>query len=147
MSGSERIHDEEGMMALGARLAASLKPGMVVFLEGPLGAGKTTLVRGMLRALGHEGLVRSPTYALVESYPKARLVVHHFDLYRMGHGEELEDIGARDYFSGDAVCLIEWPERADGFLPTPDWTIALKYDNTGRMISVIETTKGVKIDP
>jgi len=135
------------MLALGARLAASLRPGMVVFLEGPLGAGKTTLVRGMLRALSHEGLVRSPTYALVESYPNARLLTHHFDLYRMGHGEELEDIGARDYFSSDAVCLIEWPERAAELLPAPDWTIELEYDNGGRRVRVVDTANRMKGDP
>lgn len=137
MSDSERIADEAGMLALGGRLAAELRPGMVVFLEGPLGAGKTTLVRGMLRALGHEGLVRSPTYALVESYTQVRPAVHHFDLYRLGSAEELEDIGARDYFSGDAVCLIEWPERAAGFLAAPDWMIEIEYDRDGRRIRLV----------
>ena len=141
----ERIADEAGMLALGRRLAATLAPGMVVFLEGPLGAGKTTLVRGILRALGHEGLVRSPTYALVESYPNVSPIVHHFDLYRLGSAEELEDIGARDYFSGDAACLIEWPERAAGFLPAPDWMIEIAYDNDGRRVRVVATTKETKV--
>lgn len=131
------------MLALGGRLAATLKPGMVIFLEGPLGAGKTTLVRGILRALGHEGLVRSPTYALVESYANVCPPVHHFDLYRLGNAEELEDIGARDYFSGDAVCLIEWPERAAGFLGAPDRTIKIEYDRGGRIVRLAgESSEG-----
>jgi len=143
----ERIANEEDMIALGGRLAALLTPGLVVFLEGPLGAGKTTLVRGILRAMDHNGLVRSPTYALVESYTSVSPSVHHFDLYRLGSAEELEDIGARDYFSGDAVCLIEWPERAAGFLPAPDWTIEIEYDGAGRKVRVADSTNGTMGDP
>ncbi len=109
------------MEALGARLAAALAPGGgVIFLHGPLGAGKTTLVRGLLGALGHTGSVKSPTYALLESYALSGVQVHHLDLYRLRDPEELEFIGLRDLLDPRAICLIEWPERGADQLPVSD---------------------------
>jgi tRNA threonylcarbamoyladenosine biosynthesis protein TsaE len=113
-------------------LAEVLEPGMLVFLHGQLGAGKTTLVRGMLRALGHEGPVRSPTYALVESYRVAGFELHHFDLYRLADPDELEFMGLRDFLDGNAVCMIEWPERGSGMLPRADMEIELRASDGGR---------------
>lgn len=122
----------DAMEALGADLAAAIKGGAVVYLTGELGAGKTTLVRGLLRALGHGATVKSPTYTLVEPYTLAGRYIYHFDLYRLGSPCELEAIGARDYFQPDALCLIEWPERARDYLPGADIEIVLSHDPAGR---------------
>jgi len=112
---------EERMLAFGARLARALEGhGALVFLHGQLGAGKTTLVRGLLHELGHAGPVRSPTYTLLEPYEQLVPPVRHFDLYRLGDAEELEFIGIRDHLQGEALCLMEWPERGEGVLPAPD---------------------------
>ncbi len=126
------LADEAATEALGGALAAVLAPGLLVFLRGQLGAGKTTLVRGMLRALGHEGPVRSPTYALVESYRVAGFELHHFDLYRLTDPDELEFMGLRDFLDGNAVCMIEWPERGNGMLPRADMEIELRVSDGGR---------------
>jgi tRNA threonylcarbamoyladenosine biosynthesis protein TsaE len=126
------LADEVATEALGGALAEVLEPGMLVFLHGQLGAGKTTLVRGLLRALGHDGPVRSPTYALVESYRLAACELHHFDLYRLADPEELEFMGLRDFLSGDAICMIEWPERGSGVLPCADLEVGLSVSNPGR---------------
>ena len=120
------------MEAFGARLAETATSGGVVFLTGELGTGKTTLVRGLLRALGIEGTIRSPTFTLVEPYQVKSLPVYHLDLYRVNDPEELELIGARDYFAPQALCLIEWPERGRAFLPSPDLTISLTHRGNGR---------------
>lgn len=111
--------------ALGAALARTVALPCVIALEGPLGAGKTTFVRGFLRACGHEGRVRSPTYTLIETYPLDHGVVHHLDLYRLADPEELEYLGVRDLITDDAIWLIEWPERGSGFLPPFDRHIAI----------------------
>jgi tRNA threonylcarbamoyladenosine biosynthesis protein TsaE len=116
-----QIASTEEMEALGARLAAGLASGGgLVFLHGPLGAGKTTLVRGLLHALGHGGSVKSPTYALLESYALAGTQVHHLDLYRLRDADELEFIGLRELLDERAICLIEWPDRGADQLPMPD---------------------------
>jgi tRNA threonylcarbamoyladenosine biosynthesis protein TsaE len=122
------------MLKLGTALAACLKPGMVVYLQGDLGAGKTTLVRGVVQSLGHPGAVKSPTYTLVEPYELAGLQLYHFDLYRLGDPEELEFIGIRDYFSGGSLALVEWPERGKGFLPPADLVVRIERDGTGRRL-------------
>ena len=117
---------------LGARLAEVLKPGGVVYLRGELGAGKTTLARGLLRALGHRGAVKSPTFTLVEPYQLDGWRLFHWDLYRLTDPEELEFLGLRDQLDGEAVLLIEWPERGQGELPAADLDVALAYADAGR---------------
>jgi tRNA threonylcarbamoyladenosine biosynthesis protein TsaE len=126
------LADEAATLAFGARLARELKPGMTFYLEGDLGAGKTTLVRGLLRALGHVGRVKSPTYTLVESYSVLGFEVFHFDLYRMHDPREWLDAGFRDVSDGLAVSLIEWPEKAAGWLPPPDVIVHLRINDDGR---------------
>ena len=124
--------------ALGARLADAVREsgdGAIegsIHLSGPLGAGKTTLVRGLVHALGIEGPVKSPTYTLVEPYALGAITLYHFDLYRISDGEELEFLGARDAFAERALCLVEWPERAAGWLPAPDLRVNLAIAGSGR---------------
>jgi tRNA threonylcarbamoyladenosine biosynthesis protein TsaE len=120
------LPDPAATDALAARLAPALAPGMVVWLRGGLGAGKTTLVRGVLRALGHTGRVRSPTFTLLEPYNPAKFPVYHFDFYRFSSAREWRDAGFEDYFRGAGVCLVEWPELAGPDLPAPDLQIALE---------------------
>lgn len=122
------------MAALAAALARQLQPPAVVYLEGPLGAGKTTLARAFLRALGHEGAVRSPTYTLLESYPLGRAEVHHLDLYRLADPEEVEFLGIRELASPGAIWLVEWPERGGDRLPPPDHRLAIDFDGTARLV-------------
>jgi tRNA threonylcarbamoyladenosine biosynthesis protein TsaE len=126
------LPDEPATLALGAALASSLEPGLTIYLRGELGAGKTTLVRGVLRALGYEGAVKSPTYTLVELYEVSRLHLHHFDFYRFQDPREWIDAGFRETSNGRNVSLIEWPEKAAGQLPPADLEIALELHATGR---------------
>jgi tRNA threonylcarbamoyladenosine biosynthesis protein TsaE len=130
------LPDENATLALGAAIAPRVTPGLVVALRGELGAGKTTLVRGVLRALGHAGRVKSPTYTLVEVYEVSRLHFYHFDFYRFHDPREWTDAGFRDIFNGHNVCLIEWPERARGQLPPVDLEIALTLSGTGRVAAL-----------
>lgn len=126
------LPDESATLALGAAIAPTLEPGLVFFLRGELGAGKTTLVRGMLRGLGYGGRVKSPTYALVELYTVSRLDLHHFDFYRFQDPREWIDAGFRETFNGRNVCLVEWPEKAAGLLPPADVEIVLESSGSGR---------------
>ncbi len=128
------LADEAATLNFGARLARELMPGMTFYLEGDLGAGKTTLVRGMLRALGHQGRVKSPTYTLVETYSLPAFELYHYDLYRMHDPREWLDAGFRDTDDGRTVSLIEWPEKAAGWLPTPDVVIHLRIDDDSRTV-------------
>ncbi|MCL4108248.1 UNVERIFIED_CONTAM: hypothetical protein GTU68_065276 [Idotea baltica] len=124
------------MMAFGGELADELQDGGIVLLKGDLGAGKTTLVRGLLRHLGHEGIVKSPTYTLVEPYELKGRKIYHFDLYRLGDPEELEYMGGRDYWESGALCLIEWPEQAKGYLPEANLVLQISYQDSGRNIKI-----------
>jgi len=129
------VEGEAAMLAAGEQLGrwlAQHNAGLTVLLQGDLGAGKTTLSRGILRALGHAGSVKSPTYTLVEVYELPARTVYHFDLYRLTDAEELEYMGFRDYFVGNNICLIEWPERAEHFLPEPQLVIQLAEQDEGR---------------
>jgi len=121
------LPDAAATEAAGARLARELASGMIVTLSGDLGAGKTTLVRGCLKALGWAGPVKSPSYPLVEHYPLSSLYFYHFDFYRFADPGEWETAGLADCFHRDAVCLIEWPERVGGLLPPPDLALTFTY--------------------
>ena len=120
------LPDEAATLALGAALTANLAPGMVIWLEGDLGAGKTTLVRGLLRAAGVKEAVKSPTYTLVEVHVVSGLNFYHFDFYRFNQAEEYLDAGLDEYFSGSGVCLVEWPDKAAPYLPPADMRIELR---------------------
>jgi tRNA threonylcarbamoyladenosine biosynthesis protein TsaE len=126
---THRLHlaDAAATERLGAGLARALGGGMVVTLRGDLGTGKTTVVRGALRALGWTGPVKSPTYTLVEHYSLPSLYFYHFDFYRFADPSEWETAGVADYFRDDAVCLVEWPERVAELLPAADLEIALTH--------------------
>ena len=134
MTRQRKATDETAMVALGAELGASLKGGEVVFLEGNLGMGKTTLARGLVQSFGHRGAVKSPTYTLVEPYEFEHLTVYHFDLYRLGDAEELEYMGVRDYFGDDSIALVEWSERGAGLLPPADLVIRITLAEIGRSL-------------
>jgi tRNA threonylcarbamoyladenosine biosynthesis protein TsaE len=140
------VADEVETIALGRRVSKSVNPSLVITLQGDLGAGKTTLSRGILLGLGHTGNVKSPTYALVEPYELELGSVYHFDLYRMVDAEELEYMGFADYLSDAALCLIEWPERGEGFLPLADVNISIEQSGEGRCVTLkAQSEAGVEL--
>ena len=126
------LPDETATAAFAAAFSDGLSAPLTVWLEGGLGAGKTTFTRSLLRALGFEGTVKSPTYAIVESYPLPRFTLHHFDLYRFSAPEEWEDAGLDDLTGGNTVCLIEWPQKGGNFTPPADLTLTLTHCANGR---------------
>jgi len=139
MTGMRRsLPAEADTLALGSVLAAALAPGMVIYLIGELGAGKTTLARGLLRGLGYAGKVKSPTFTLVEVYEFSRLYLYHFDFYRFtgsNNPRELGEAGFREYFNPQSVCLVEWPDQAAG-LPAADLRVVLDVAGSGRNVSI-----------
>jgi len=126
------LPDEAATLRLGEALAPGIGPGRVIHLRGELGAGKTTVARGLLRALGYAGRVKSPTYAVVEPYTLSRLHLYHFDFYRFSEKAEWVNSGFRDYFSPATACIVEWPERAGGLLAPPDLEIRLEIAGEAR---------------
>jgi tRNA threonylcarbamoyladenosine biosynthesis protein TsaE len=146
MSAVFELSEAAATEELGARLARCLPAGAVVHLFGNLGAGKTTLVRGFLHALGHVGIVKSPTYTLVEPYETPTGPVYHFDLYRLLDPEELEFMGIRDFFTPQSRCLVEWPEKGDGYLPAADVNVNLEIWNGGRRAVIAgQTSTGAAV--
>jgi len=140
------LADENATIAVGESLAKVVlaqneqsdkaQSALIVYLNGDLGAGKTTLTRGFVRGMGHKGNVKSPTYTLVEPYELPPWQVYHFDLYRLGDAEELEYMGIRDYFAENCCCFIEWPEKGEGILAKADIVIELDYQDEQRTIKL-----------
>ncbi len=137
--------DSEATIAMGNTLAQliknELKKGLIVYLNGELGAGKTTLTRGFVQGMGHKGNVKSPTYTLVEPYELNAWNVYHFDLYRLADPEELEYMGIRDYFGENSCCFIEWPEKGEGLLPKPDLILTIEYVGSQRQVTLESKTE------
>lgn len=139
-----KLNSPEATEAFGAKLWQLLPEKCTVFLLGNLGAGKTTLVRGLLRAAGHLGAVKSPTYTLVEEYSLQTRNIFHFDLYRLNDPEELEWIGIQDYFAQDSLFFIEWPEKGSGFLPEADIILDLQTIGEERHLEIKKIPKFIE---
>jgi tRNA threonylcarbamoyladenosine biosynthesis protein TsaE len=143
-SGTEfaaHLENEADTESIGAALAETLTSGLVIYLCGDLGAGKTTLVRGALRGLGHTGKVKSPTYTLIEPYTVSRLHLYHFDFYRFAVPEEYLEAGLEEYFEGRGVCLVEWPDKASPYIAQPDVEVRLTVAGSGRRFEATALTE------
>ena len=139
---TQYIPHENAMCAFGKQLINAIcrlpsRQNVALYLNGDLGAGKTTLSRGMIQALGYQGNVKSPTYTLVEEYKISGKNIYHFDLYRLSDPEELEFMGIRDYFAENTICLIEWAEKGAGLLSAPDLLVNIHYTEHARNIELI----------
>jgi tRNA threonylcarbamoyladenosine biosynthesis protein TsaE len=141
LSQSLRFEDEVAMLAWARQAATAISGGLIMHLNGDLGMGKTTLARGFIQSMGHQGNVKSPTYTLVEPYELDSLRIYHFDLYRLADPEELEFMGVRDYFDGNAICFIEWPEKGEGILPQADIEFEITPWQLGRQLNVSALTE------
>jgi len=139
-----QLNNEDETIAVGQKLARHIQAPLTLYLTGDLGAGKTTLSRGLIQGLGHKGAVKSPTYTLVEPYELDGVEVYHFDLYRLNDPEELEFMGIRDYFTNSSLCIVEWPDKGEGLLPDADIHLHLNYVNQGREIHIRALTDSGK---
>lgn len=135
------LPDEAATLAFASNLAAVVTDGVILFLYGDLGAGKTTFTRGFLRGLGYTEKVKSPTYTLVEPYEVQDKKIFHFDLYRLEDPQELNFIGIKDYFFPQSLCLIEWPEKGFPFLPQPDLACYIEFNDCGREMRLLAYTQ------
>ncbi|OOH90344.1 tRNA (adenosine(37)-N6)-threonylcarbamoyltransferase complex ATPase subunit type 1 TsaE [Pasteurellaceae bacterium 15-036681] len=150
---SQYFENEELMLQFGQQLAVKFQQylaqdsqnSLVIYLNGELGAGKTTLTRSIVRAFGYQGNVKSPTYTLVEEYQLTPYAVYHFDLYRLAAPEELEFMGIRDYFRPQTLCLLEWASRGEGMIPQADIIVQIDYAQTGRHIELQPQTEAGKL--
>jgi len=129
-----KLPDAASTLRLGEALTVGAAPGTVLFISGDLGAGKTTLVRGLLRGLGYSGRAKSPTYALVEPYRFSRLDLYHFDFYRFKDKSEWLNSGFREHFNPRSLCVVEWPEKAGDLLSAPDLHIRLEFEGEARWV-------------
>src|SRR5690606_23728350 len=136
MSLEVHVLGDQAMEDLGAEIGRALEWRGSIWLSGDLGAGKTTLSRGLIRAAGHTGAVKSPTFTLVEPYELGERQIYHFDLYRLADPEALEFLGIRDYFSDNSLCLVAWPEKGDGVLRVPDVGVRMRVEGAGRIVQI-----------
>ena len=141
---TRHLADENATLAFGGAFSKILHPGLIIFLNGDLGAGKTTLTRGILQKMGHNGIVKSPTYNLVEIYKFSRLYFYHFDFYRFNDPNEWEEAGFREHFNADSICIVEWPEKAGELLPVADIQLSIHIVELGRHIEIYAPTEAGK---